>query len=970
MFKSIFISKLEIDIEMDQTQPRSDIAYFQSIDSLISTFHTSVDNGLKISDIEKKHFEYGFNELPKIRKSLWKVYLAPIFNFLIIILIVSGAIVIILGDQTSTIITFTVVIINSITVISQQYRAQKALDALRKIAALKTIVLRDGIQFEIPTRELVPGDIILLEQGDKIGADARILELTNLTIDEAPLTGESEPVEKNNKLLKDRKLPIQKQSNMVFMGTYINTGRGKALVTGTGLNTEIGKISNQLNDMGSIEDIPLTRKLNRLGYILGTIVIIYLIVLIVYKFSILGLEGLFFGDNIRNAIISSILRSMGIMPINLPLLTTLVLVTGVLNMAQSGVIIKNLSAIESLGRVSVICSDKTGTITKNEMTVERFWINNNEYQVTGSGYDPDGFILENGKEMSLKENPTFIKFIDSSVLNNNAKLVYEDVKVQLKESKEIAVRKALGSPTEASLLVLAEKAGYIPYDVKNRYSILKEFSFSSEFKRMTTVCKLKTDVTNIIAFSKGAPERILDITSKIELNGIEETLTEELKKRLTDNIQIRANQGYRTLAIGYRTIEGEQDFKRQNVENDLVFLGFVSILDPPKLGVKASVEECESAGIKISMITGDHPATAKTIAAQMRIYKEGDLIVEGSEISNLSDKDFNRVSVFARVNPSDKEIIIEKYQSENHISAMTGDGINDALALKLANAGIAMGIMGTDVAKETADMVISDDNFTSIVRGVKIGRGLFARIRSIIFFFICLNLMESVIFFAYEFVPLFDLFSSEWQHIYIYAIVHSLPALALVIDKHPTDVMKEPPRDEEQLLNRNMWIMLVLQALLMGIGLVLVLQFTLGGLIPLNEWNLNPSISYIPGGSTLPELLAQKARTMFITTLYIVETTFIWTFRRPNKSIIKSLKNEFSLTLLVISLLTLALHIAFVFFSNTVNYYVNDEFNLDLQINFLFLSGFDWIICILMALPGLIGIEIFKYFARTRKIIF
>jgi len=328
------------------------------------------------------------------------------------------------------------------------------------------------------------------------------------------------------------------------------------------------------------------------------------------------------------------------------------------------------------------------------------------------------------------------------------------------------------------------------------------------------------------------------------------------------------------------------------------------------------------------------------------------------------------VSVFARVNPSDKEIIIDKYQSTKHICAMTGDGINDVLALKLANAGIAMGIMGTDVAKETADMVVSDDNFTSIVRGVKIGRGLFARIRTIIFFFICLNLMESVIFFAYEFVPLFDLFSSEWQHIYIYAIVHSLPALALVIDKHPTDVMKEHPRDEEQLLNKNMWIMLVLQAFLMGIGLVLVLQFTLGGAVPLNEWNLNPAISYIPVGSTQPELLAQKARTMFISTLYIVETTFIWTFRRPNKSLIKSLKNEFSSTLLVISLFTLALHVLFVIFSNTVNFYVNDEFGLDLQINFLFLSASDWIICILMALPGIVGIEIFKYFARRKNILF
>ena len=955
---------------MNQTQPSSDIAYFQSIDNLIAQFKTDPNLGLNTADIESRFLKYGYNELPKIKKSLWKIYLAPIFNFLIIILLISGGIVLILGDQTSTIITFTVVAINSITVITQQFRAQKALESLRQIAALKSIVLRDGIQFEIPTRELVPGDIILLKQGDKIGADSRILELTNLTIDEAPLTGESEPVEKRSESLKDQGLQIQAQINMLFMGTYIHTGRGKALVTGTGLNTEIGKISDQLKEMGSIEDIPLTRKLNRLGYILGTIVIINLIILIVYKFIVLGLEGLFFGENISNALTSSILRAMGIMPINLPLLTTLVLVTGVLNMAQSGVVIKNLSAIESLGRVSVICSDKTGTISKNEMTVERFWINNMEYQVTGSGYDPNGTIFENGNEVTLRENLSFQKFIDSSVLNNNAQLFYEDVKVRLKESKEIAVRRVIGSPTEASLLVLAEKAGYTPYDVKNQYIILKEFSFSSEIKQMTTICKLKADDTKIIAFSKGAPERILGITNRIEINGETKPLTENLRTQLLDNIKIRANQGYRTLAVGYKTIEDNKTFKREEVENELVFLGYVSILDPPRPGVRASVEECESAGIKIAMITGDHRATAKTIAAQMRIYKEGDLVVEGNEISNLNNEDFNRVSVFARVDPSDKETIVERYQSQNHICAMTGDGINDALALKLANAGIAMGITGTQVAKDTADMVISDDNFTSIVRGVKIGRGLFARIRTIIFFFICLNLMETVIFFAYEFVPLFDLFSSEWQHIYIFGIVHSLPALALVVDRHPTDVMKESPRDKEQLLNRNMWIMLVIQALLMGIGLVLALQLTLGGFFPLNEWNLNQSISYIPIGSTLNEKLAQKARTMFITTLFIVETTFIWTFRRPNKSIFKSLKEEFCRSLLIISLFTLALHVLFVLFSQTVNYYVNDEFGLDLQINFLFLSGTDWIICILLALPGIVGIEIFKYIARSKRIIF
>jgi Ca2+-transporting ATPase len=341
-------------------------------------------------------------------------------------------------------------------------------------------------------------------------------------------------------------------------------------------------------------------------------------------------------------------------------------------------------------------------------------------------------------------------------------------------------------------------------------------------------------------------------------------------------------------------------------------------------------------------------------------------VAEGKQLNEFDDEQIEKVSVFARVEPADKEIIVKSYQDQNHVVAMTGDGINDSLALKLANAGIAMGITGTDVAKETADMVISDDNFSSIEKGVKIGRGLFSKIRVIIYFFICLNIMEAIIFFTYEFIPGFDLFSSEWQHIYIFGIVHSLPSLALVIDTHPKDIMLEPPRDEEEILNKNMWIMLLIQAFFMGIGLVLALQLTLGGLVPLNEWNLNPSISYIVPG----EEVAQKARTMFITTLYIAETNFIWTFRRPNKSLRRSLKEELNYSLLAICLFTLAIHILFVCFSYNVNYYVNDVFGLDLQINFMFLSGTDWFLCFLLASPGIISIEIFKNLARKREVFF
>ena len=946
--------------------------YHQSIDDLILKFNADINNGLKSEELEARYLKYGYNELPKIKKSLWKIYLAPIFNFLIVILLITGVIIIFLGQPESTIITFTVVIINSGTAIGQQYRAQKALESLQKIAALKTRVLRDGYEFEIPTRELVPGDITLLEQGYKIPADSRIIEYVNLTIDEAPLTGESEPVVKDNQIIEKNNVPIQNQHNMLFMGTYIHTGRVRAMVTGTGGNTEIGKISYQLNEMGSIEDLPLTKKLNRLGYILGTVVIINLIILIIYKFSVLIAQNKFIEKEISIALVNSILRAMNVVPINLPLLATLVLITGVLNMAQSGVIIKNLSAIESLGRVSVICSDKTGTITKNEMSVEKFEINNKEYEVSGAGYDEPGEILKNGKVMNIHENNTFQKFIDSIVINNNAKLVYEDVKVRVGEKREMAVRRAIGSPTEAALLVLAEKAGFIPYDIQKKYNIMVEFSFSSEFKRMTIICNSVENEKEIFAFAKGAPERIINISSQIEINGKVKVFNKKLKKEILNRINRRAKQGYRTLAIAYRMLVEVDKPIREEIEEDLIYLGFVSIMDPPRLGVREAVEKCKAAGIKVIMVTGDHPATAKTIAAQMRIYNEGDLVVEGKDINELSDRGFKNVTVFARVAPSDKEIIVRKYQKDNKIVAMTGDGINDALALKLANAGIAMGITGTDVAKETADMVISDDNFVSIEKGVEIGRGLFSKIRTIIFFFICLNIMEATIFFSYEFLP-FVLFSSNWQHIYIFGIVHSLPSLALVIDTQPKDIMKEPPRNEEELLNKDMWLMLLIQAFLMGLGLVLAIQLTLTGIIPLNGWNTNEffKLSYIPKGTSYSELTAMKARTMFITTLYIVESLFIWTIRRPNKSLFQSIKDEdFSYTLLIICAITLSLHIYVICNSYQLNNMINNELGLNLQINFMFLSATDWLICILLALPGLFGIEVFKYIARKKRIIF
>jgi Ca2+-transporting ATPase len=933
--------------------------YSISIENLLEKFHTTKKKGLSTYQVKKKLDIYGYNEFPEAEKAFWRIYLAPLFNFLILILIITGITLIILGSASETFVTWIVVIINSSAAIIQQYRAQKALDSLKKISALSSIVIREGKEIEIPSREIVPGDIVLLSQGDKVPADARIIDSADLSVNEAPLTGESIPVEKHKRRLEVRDLPIQKQDNMVFMGTYIHTGKAKILIVKTADNTEIGKISQSLNKMGSIEDIPLTKKLNHLAYLFGALILINMSVLIIYKL-------LFLNQSITTAFTDSIIRALNILPINLPLLVTLVLITGVLDMAKSGVIIKNLSAIESLGRISVICSDKTGTLTKNEMTVKKMWINGKDFDITGSGYDSNGKIIDTKVKETLN-SPSFSLFIDSMVLNNNAKLVFEDIKIRTNEIKTKIVRKVRGSPTEGALLVLAEKAGYIIYDIKRKYIIQKEFSFDSTLKRMTTICKSNDNEQRLYAFSKGAPEIILDFSTHIEINGQKTVLKDGLKNNLRKNIQEHANQGYRTLAIAYRELTSIKNVNRDLIEKKLTFLGFVSIIDPARIGVKEAIEECQSAGIKVTMITGDHPITAKTIATNLNIFTDDEGIVEGREIKSLTPQQFQNISVFARVAPSDKELIVQKNQDNGKVVAMTGDGVNDSLALKHANCGVAMGITGTDLAKDTADMVISDDNFTSIKKGIEIGRGLFSKIRTIIFFFICIDIMEGFIFLGLEFFPSIELFSSNWQQIYIYAVVHSLPPLALVLDTLPKGIMKEPPRDEEEILNHNMWKLLSVGVIFIGIILLTILFITLGGLIPLNIWNTDPTLSYIDSFASVDSLTSQKARSMFVTTLFLAEVSLVWCVRRPNEPVIKSIKKEFSPILFIVSLVTVLLHALFILCSRSFNELINDILRFNLQLNFMFLSLTDWLICMGFASIGIIPMEIYKKFIRNKK---
>ncbi|MHA2361618.1 MAG: cation-translocating P-type ATPase, partial [Candidatus Thorarchaeota archaeon] len=732
--------------------------HYQSMSSeeVLEVLSVNPAIGLTKEQVKTRLEQYGPNTIPKIKSSFWKVYLAPILNWLINIYLLSSVALIILAyafpstenQIGQAMIWLGVVIINALVAIFQQYRAQKKLEALEKLSTGDTRVLRDGAELNITPTELVPGDIVILEQGDKIPADARILSCSNLTANEASLTGESVPVVKDSELRVIADAALTDMQNMVFFGTYVSTGAGRIITTTTGANTEIGKIQGTLEELNT-GDIPLRKKVNLLAKFLGIAAVLLMAVSIIWGYFVVPVVT---GEptTLPEVLTSGITKAMTIMPINIPLLTTIVLLTGVLAMARKGVIIRDLSAVESLGRVSIICSDKTGTMTRNEMTVKFIWDSENLFTVSGSGYVPEGsiFRLKSDTKIDTLTSEDMIQITDIDARKDLYKLL---VCAGLNNDSEIAEKDGsdggtayipMGDPTDAALLTVFRKGRLEEEKLRDRYKVVREYPFDSELKRMSKIC---TDKKKFIVFSKGATEVILPRCTKIANNGRSGEITKEHIKRIRDYTDDFASRGYRVISLAYRIIDKipEGGDIRAKVENELIYLGFASIVDPPRDGVRAAVDECHSAGINVVMITGDSAATARTIAANLNIHRENSLVIEGGKIEILDDNDFKRVNVFARVNPAHKQVIVERYQDQDKVVAMTGDGVNDALALAMSDAGIAMGITGTDVAKEAADLVITDDSFESIVTGVHQGRGLFSKIRTMIYFYVAINLFES-----------------------------------------------------------------------------------------------------------------------------------------------------------------------------------------------------------------------------------
>jgi P-type Ca2+ transporter type 2C len=950
---------------------KSEEYYNKNLKEIYEKFKVEQKKGLSTEQAQASLEKYGPNELKKVKKSLLKVILAPLLNLLIIIYLISAFAMAALGEVQRTVPTFIIVGANCLIAIIQQLRAEKQMEALQKLSSATATVIRDGKEVELATHLVVLGDIVKLKQGDKIPADCRIIESRNLLADEASLTGESEPVKKSRKggPIAGEKLPIQDQKNMIFLGTFVSAGQCTAIVVKIGSNTEIGKISTLLEE-SSTGEIPLRKKMNNFAKILGIGVVVLLVFSIIYKSIILTAQDNMSGANFKIAMIDSIDLGMKVMPINLPLLTTIVLLTGVLAMASKGVIVRELSRTESLGRVSIVCSDKTGTLTKNEMTVLHVWTTSQEYEVTGFGYDVDGKVII----PSDKENPVKNENLDlltiSGYLNNNSTLIKEEVETLGKGKSKISWS-IIGLPTEASLKVLGQKYITNIEQLAGEYKFFHEFGFDSSIKRMS---KLYEKDGKLLQYSKGATEWTLPLCSQYYEDGKTKQMTNEVSNTITENMKRFAGEGYRILTITYRELNKSalpkdmDDAKsRTFCEQEMVFLGFVVILDPPRDDVSGAVEECKGAGIKVIMITGDSISTGRAIATKLGIFTEGEnLAIEGREVGTLTDEDFPKVTCYGRVSPEHKQIIIQRYQKMGKVVSMSGDGVNDALALSMADCGLAMGIAGTEVAKEAADMIITDDSFSTIITGVEEGRGLFMKIRTIIYFFICISIMEAVILFSSTLGPdpFFAMFD-YWQLNLLYVTAHMFPSLGFTFGNNAKAIMDEKPRDSAEIITKPILKIMVIHMILMGAAIAGVYYLCLYEVIPVSDFNL----SGIGPTNADPVPNAQiKARTMAFMVLFILESLIMpLQIRRINQSLGDSLRD-------------IDYKKEFLFYLPSILALIGLIYNLEVQqflidvlswnSNFMFLDFYDWLICLAFCLPGILGFELIRKGARNKGIKF
>jgi Ca2+-transporting ATPase len=774
--------------------------YSESIEILLKELDSS-KQGLSSREAHSRKLKYGDNTLKREEQTTpLKIFLQQFSSMLVLILVLATVLSAILGYLVDSLIILGVVILNAVFGFIQDYKAEKSLEALRKLTSLKSLVIRDNKETLIDSKDIVPGDILILKEGDKIPADSRIIELKNLQTNESSLTGESTPLEKQICILKEN-IALAERKNMVFSGTIVTLGYAKVLVIATGMNTEIGKIAHLVQTVEK-EKTPLQLRLQQLGKYLG----ISVLAICALIFSLI----LFTSKQWIDALLTSLSLAVAAIPEGLPAVVTISLALGLQRLARKNALIRKLPAVETLGSTDFICTDKTGTLTKNEMTITQIYCDENLVDVTGKGYDPKGHFIYKGKVVT--PTASFQRLLEIGMLCNNARVF------QSKNQYEV-----IGDPTEASLLVSARKFELDKEKLLNKYPLLEEIPFTSERKIMTTIHK---NSNKKLVFSKFAVEKTVHLCTKIQIgNKIRKITKEDIKKINQINDKMTSN-ALRVLSFAYK------EYTAGKAEQDLIFVGLQAMIDPPRKEVKDAVKLCHEAGIKVVMITGDHKNTAIAIADQVGIKGQ---VLTGDELEKLSYAEFKKivdsVAIYARVNPEHKLRIVTALQSNNHVVAMTGDGINDAPALKKADIGIAMGIAGTDVSKEASDMVLADDNFATIVNTVKEGRAIYDNIQKFIQYLLSSNLAEILVILIASlfFLPLPLL---AIHLLWLNLVTDGLPALALSVDPASTKIMSRKPRPKKETL---LPVSSVIQLVTIGF---LIAIFTLG----LFRWKASSSL--------------------------------------------------------------------------------------------------------------------------------
>ena len=765
----------------------------------------SKETGLSQEEVQKRLQQYGPNELQKEKgTSPIKMFLEQFTDLLIIILLIAMFLSIGTAIYQGTVeeiydavVIFAIILACAVLGFVEEYRSEKALDALKKMTSPTAIVLRDGKEVKIQTSDIVPGDVILLYTGDKVPADARLLEAFNLKVDEASLTGESSPVNKSTTALPEE-TPLNDRRNMVFTGTVVVYGRGKALATSTGMNTEFGKIAKMVQ-VTEEEQTPLEKRMESVGKWIG--------ILSISVCLLVALIGVIEGRSILTMIMWGISLAVAAVPEALPAIVTGALAVGMYRMAKVNTIVRKLPAVETLGCTSVICSDKTGTMTKGEMTVQRIYVNYEAIKVSGVGYEPEGdFLLEDKKIDPKNENlQTLLKI---AALCNDAKLEKET------ETERWIIK---GDPTEGALVVAAAKAGLWKEDLEKDAPRIAEIPFSSERKCMTTAHLASGGKK--VAFMKGAPEVVLAKCSKIYSDGKVRKMTEDDRVEVLKVTEAMAMQALRNLGFAFKELPESVTTFDEKIEKDMTFVGIMGMIDPPREEVKDAIYLCKKAGIRVVMVTGDHRLTAIAVARELNLLAENETegkVLTGEELDKISDEQLTQmvenVVIYARVSPEHKMRIVKAWKTKGQVVAMTGDGVNDAPALKLSDIGVAMGVTGTEVTKEASDMVLTDDNFASIVKAVKEGREIYGNIKKYLTYLLRCNVMEIIVMFVamigvpylagtHDVEPESVVALTAIQLLWVNLTTDGLPAIALGVDPGDPDLMDKTPRDP----NESVW---------------------------------------------------------------------------------------------------------------------------------------------------------------------